>query len=50
LRSLKSSDQAAETEPTKGRSENSRCALLEAGPRWGTLVPVMSRSPDNARL
>jgi hypothetical protein len=20
--------------------------LLEAGPRWGTLVPVMSRSPD----
>ena len=20
--------------------------MLEAGPRWGTLVPVMSRSPD----
>ena len=33
--------------PTKKEvGYNPRCTLLEAGPRWGTLVPVMSRSPD----
>jgi hypothetical protein len=49
LRSLKSSDEAAETEPTKG-GRKFQVRLLEAGPRWGTLVPVMSLSPDDARL
>ena len=44
LSSLKS---YAETEPTKKEvGYNPRCTLLEAGPQWGTLVPVMSRSPD----
>ena len=47
LHSLSSSDQATETEPTKKEvGKNPRCTLLEAGPRWGTLVTVMSRSPD----
>jgi hypothetical protein len=47
LRSLSSLNSSAETEPTKKEvGYNPRCTLLEAGPRWGTLVPVMSRSPD----